>query len=112
VFGFAVLSQIFGLEGGLQSEAWSACMANRSDHDRRFLPAKHRKERRDWLTLFPGSAHINQQLAKHDNRRGGVALGHKPNFFGLNINQAFVDAFQAKRRNVLVFYIFFGFGGG
>ena len=79
-------------------------------HQRRLFAVYHRKKA--WQRLAPQARGpcINQKLGKHQKRVGGGFLCLEPYFGGLNIDKALEDVFQAKRLDIGVFDVFFGFG--
>ena len=64
------------------------------------------------VALVQRDLHIVQQLREHGV--GGVlaaVLGFKPDFFGLDVDQALGKALEAEGFDVSVFDVFFAFDG-
>lgn len=53
-------------------------------------------------------ANVIQQLREHGVHVSRLVFGFKPDFIGLNVNQAFGDFFEFERGDVGVFYVFLG----
>ena len=82
------------------------------DHQCRLFAVNHAQEA--WHSFAPLTcgADIDQQLREHQQRRGWCFFRFKPDFAGLDIDQPFENAFQAKRRDIGVLDVFLGPGLG
>ena len=56
-------------------------------------------------------ADVIQKLREHGVYVCGLVFGFKPDFFGLDVYQAFGNFFELQRGDVGIFYVFFALGG-
>ena len=104
--GFAPCDFFVAEDGG------NAC----GGHERGFFVVDDTEQRRQKqgfhvFAFVISVADVIQKLREHGVYVCGLMFGFKPDFFGLNIYQAFGNFFQFQRADISIFYIFFALGG-